>query len=83
MKFRWLFIIIFLIYTTDLKSQSDYKPGYIQLASGDTLYGEIDYRTDIQMGTVCRFKSGDMAAVREYMPDEIAAYRVDNSRFFV
>jgi hypothetical protein len=83
MKFRWLFIIIILIYATDLKSQSNYKPGYIQLASGDTLYGEIDYRTDIQMGTVCRFKSSDMAAVREYIPDEISAYRVDNSRYFV
>jgi hypothetical protein len=35
------------------------------------------------MGTVCRFKSSEMAAVREYMPDEITAYRVDNSRFFV
>lgn len=83
MKFGGLIILIFLIYTTELKSQSDYKPGYIQLASGDTLYGEIDYRTDIQMGTFCRFKSSDIAAVREYLPDEISAYRVDNSRFFV
>jgi hypothetical protein len=55
MKFRGLIILIFLIYTTELKSQTDYKPGYIQLVGGDTLYGEIDYRTDIQMGTVCIF----------------------------
>lgn len=83
MKISGLIIFFFLLYATELKSQIDYRPGFIQLTTGDTLYGEIDYRTDFLMGSGCRFKTNDFAAVREYMPDEISAYRVDNSRYFV
>ena len=39
-----------------LNAQTDFRPGYIIENSGDTIHGEIDYRGDILMGNVCRFK---------------------------
>jgi len=40
-----------------LTAQTNFKPGYIIKNSADTLYGKIDYRGDLLMGSICRFKS--------------------------
>ena len=48
-----------LILTGVLNAQSDFRPGYIISTTGDTIFGEIDYRGDLSMSNVCRFKNGE------------------------
>jgi len=83
MKFKELLLLIFLFATGVIDAQTDFRPGYIIKINGDTLFGEIDYRGDILMGTLCRFKSENTAIETIYSPDDIAGYRFNNSKYFV
>jgi hypothetical protein len=81
MKIRKIFLWIFLCSSVLLNAQSDFRQGFIINNSGDTIYGEIDYRGDVLMGSMCRFKSAD--SIIEYSPNEILAFRFIDSKFFV
>jgi len=72
-----------LIFTTVLlKAQTDFRSGYIIKTNGDTLYGEIDYRNDLLMSRICKFKDIDNQIV-EYYPNDIKAFRFINSKYYV
>jgi len=62
---------------------SDFKPGYVILLNGDTVRGEIDYRSDAKMSKICRFVSKDKTSEISYSPEEIKAYRFENGKFFI
>lgn len=78
MKLNRLILLGLLISTGLLKAQSDFRPGYIIQNSGDTLYGQIDYRGDLLMGSVCKFK-GAVDTTQAYAPSDIMAYRFIDS----
>ena len=82
MKFNILILVGFLISTGILRAQTDFKPGYIIKNTGDTIFGEIDYRGDILMGTICKFKNSDNSIV-EYSPSDILGYRFIDSKYYV
>ncbi|NMM50839.1 hypothetical protein [Marinigracilibium pacificum] len=65
-----------------LNAQTDFKPGYIILNSGDTLHGEIDYRGDLLMSSVCKFKTNGNS-ISTYDPSDIAAFRFINSKYYI
>ena len=65
-----------------LNAQPDFRSGYIIEISGDTLFGEIDYRGDLLMSSVCRFKD-DSNTIKEYSPNDITAFRFIDSKYFV
>lgn len=80
---KWHLIASALLICVQIVSaQTDYRPGYIILNSGDTIHGQIDYRGDLLMGNRCRFKSADNT-VQEYSPTDIMAYRFIDSKYFV
>ncbi len=80
-SFKWLAVMAGLVIFGFLHSQTDFRPGYIIKNSGDTLYGEIDYRGDLLMGKICKFKLRE--DIFEYTPDSIAAYRFIDSKYYI
>jgi hypothetical protein len=79
---RLLLPLIILFFACGLKAQTDFRPGYVITLSGDTVYGQIDYRGDYTMGHVCRFESND-GLKTEYTPGSIQTYRFTDSKYFV
>lgn len=63
-------------------AQTDFRPGYVIKVPGDTLYGEIDYRGDLLMSNVCRFRN-EHKETKDYTPHDIFAYRFIDSKFYV
>lgn len=82
MKLYSLILVGFLITAGLLNAQTDFKPGYIIKNSGDTLYGEIDYRGDLLMGIICNFKNTDKS-INAYSPNDIQSYRFINGKYYV
>ncbi len=77
-----LLIIGLLILTELLNAQIDFRPGYIIKNTSDTLYGEIDYRGELLMSSICRFRDTDNT-INEYSPSELTAYRIIDSKYYV
>jgi len=82
MKLFCLILLVFLFTDRLINAQTDFKPGYIIKNSGDTLYGEIDYRGDRLMGRVCKFKNTDISII-DYSPNDILEYRFINGKYYV
>jgi len=83
MKSRGLIIISFIFTTYLIQAQTDFRPGYVIKSDGDTLFGEIDYRGDLTMGLICRFKSNIDKSEKSYNPSEILGYRFKDSKYFI
>ena len=65
-------------------AQDNLREGIVITLQGDTLHGQIDYRTDAKNAQQCWFLSDDASDVHIYKPGEITAYRfLDNGRFYV
>ena len=71
-----------LLFTGILSAQTDFRPGYLIHNSGDTIYGEIDYRGDIIMSSLCKFRDKSKT-IYDYSPGDIMAYRFTDHKFFV
>ena len=82
MKTKHLILFILLISTTVINGQVDFRKGYVIQTNGDTLYGKIDYRSDLIMSNRCIFKDENNAII-EYTPNEIAAFRFTNSKYYI
>jgi hypothetical protein len=83
MKFEVLLFAGLLFTTVLLNAQTDFQPGYIIKTNGDTLIGEIDYRGDILMGKVCRFKLNKNDKEIIYSPDDINEFKFNESKYYV
>jgi hypothetical protein len=78
---RFLFFGLIVI-SEILSAQTDFRTGFIIENSGDTLFGEIDYRGDLLMSSVCKFKDYNNN-VHEYFPSDIKAFRFIGSKYYV
>ncbi len=82
MKLVRLIMFGLFLSTGFLNAQNDFRPGYIIKTTGDTLYGEIDYRGDLLMSSICKFKSIDNA-INKYSPNDIIAFRFIDSKLYI
>lgn len=82
MNLNRLIFFVFLLSAGLLNAQTDFRPGYIVENSGDTIFGYIDYRGDLLMSSICRFKDTDNT-IKVFSPYEIMAYRFIDSKLFV
>jgi hypothetical protein len=82
MKIKGLIFFGLLLLTEILNAQVDFRPGYVIKANRDTLIGDIDYRGDLLMSKICRFKSKTIKEI-EYTPENILAFRFNESKYFV
>ena len=65
-------------------AQVNLREGIVITLVGDTLHGDIDYRTDAMNAEHCSFIQDGQSEVRTYHPGEIYGYRfIDNGRFYV
>jgi len=84
MKHLRLFLLgLALLLAVSATAQRDFRPGYVIRAKGDTLWGKIDYRGDVIMGTRCRFLPQGSEAYVEYTPMDIHGYRFTDGKFFI
>ncbi len=72
-----------LLSISELKAQTDFRPGYVITNTNDTLRGLIDYRGAVRNSKRCDFKESQESAVKEYLPGDIKAYRYIDSKFYV
>jgi hypothetical protein len=78
------FLFLNLLLTLEiLNAQTDFRPGYLLKLNGDTLFGMIDYRGDLAMGEICRYKSSINEKEQIYSPNDISGYRFINDKYFI
>lgn len=79
-----LILLFSLIFFAKISwTQRDLLPGYIIKNSGDTVYGQIDYRGEVYNCERCSFKADSADKVVDYLPGQIRSYRITNNRFYV
>ncbi len=65
-------------------AQINLREGIVITLSGDTLHGQIDYRTDRINAEQCVFMANGASAATTYLPGQIEGYRfLDNGRYYV
>jgi len=84
MKKQFL-ILIFAFFTSSFWAQIDnFKGGYIITNQGDTVFGQIDLRTDITNQEQCTFRKTEGEKPVIYRPFEIQGYRfTDDGKYYV
>lgn len=65
-----------------VKSQRNFKPGYIISNNNDTIWGEIDSRVDLLMSQRCNFRS-ENKEITTFYPGSIKGYRFIDGKYFV
>jgi hypothetical protein len=83
MKKRCFIFIVLGFVACHIQAQPNFKFGYIIKPDGDTTYGDIDYRGDLMMGEVCRFKPKGQAEIIKYSPNDIIAFRFIDSKYYI
>lgn len=82
MKLKGIILAVLLISTGIIEAQTDFRPGYVIRKSGDTIFGQIDYRGDLLMGRLCKFMDKN-SLITEFSPGDIAAFRFVDSKYYV
>jgi hypothetical protein len=80
---RIICFIAGLLLIGQLSAQHDYRMGYIITNEQDTVYGLIDYRSDIRNAFTCSFKKNETDIVTDYTPSDIAAYRYIDNKYYI
>lgn len=83
MNLRVLLFTGLFFTSVSANAQTDFRPGYIVRANGDTLIGYIDYRGDALMSVVCRFKPDYTDKAILYSPDDINEFKFNEGKYYV
>lgn len=81
-KLRYVLVLLFLIPSLQLLAQSNVREGYVITLQGDTLYGEIDFRTSAMNMKRCVFRQKGETSFKTYLPGEISGYRFTNNGIY-
>ncbi len=77
-----IFLAISLI--TTVAAQGNYKEGYIITMDKDTIYGQIDLKSDMHNSILCRFLNKSTGELHNYKPYDIYGYRfINDGRYYV
>lgn len=83
MKLKQLLLSGLLFLSISIHAQTDFRKGYVVTINNDTLFGEVDYRKDLLMGKVCRFRLNEKSPDLRYSPLDIIEYRFIDSKYYV
>lgn len=84
MKQTLFVITITLLAATKLLAQQNPRPGFVITQTGDTLWGQVDLRTNTTNQRQCSFRQDGKPAFKTYLPGEIEGYRLtENGKFYV
>jgi len=81
MKLQLLFLLLFLF--VNAYSQYEYRPGYIVKLDGKTEEGLINFHGSEFNSKRCEFKKDIKADPVVYLPNDLIAYRLTDSKYFV
>jgi hypothetical protein len=74
---------VLLLTAINAFSQAVFKDGYIIKNNNDTVFGLIEYKGNKTNSLDCTFKKNIESASQKYTPNDIKAYRFDNSKYYV
>lgn len=82
---RNVFLTLILLSLCTLgMGQINLREGIVITLQGDTLHGDIDYRTDEMNAKNCLFRQNGTSDFTNFQPGEIKAYRfLENGRYYV
>lgn len=83
MNSRFFVILLTLVISSDLFSQSDFRYGYVLKQNGDTLFGQVNYQKDDQNRKNCVFKHFEIAPTVNYSPNMIKGYGILGEKQFI
>lgn len=86
MAMKRLFLAVALAMAAALQVQAQVNPkaGYIITNANDTVYGTVDYRSDVRNAETCSFKADGAAQYTDYGPTDIKGYRLtDDGIYYV
>ena len=76
--------LVLIVVSLAASAQTNPKPGYIITNDGDTIKGNIDFRTNENLSRQCVFWANGGAESKTYKPGEIEGFRFDNGgKYFV
>ena len=77
-------IFFFALSATMTMAQANPKPGYVITNKGDTIRGNIDFRTNERLSKQCVFWADGGSGSKTYKPGDIEGFRCDNGgKYFV
>lgn len=82
MTLRYALTIFFLAISFHLMAQTNVREGYIITLQGDTIHGEIDFRTSAMNSKRCVFKQNGESTFKTYLPEDISGYRFTNNGIY-
>ncbi|WP_282037151.1 outer membrane beta-barrel protein [Saccharicrinis aurantiacus] len=72
---------ILLCITSLTMAQSDFVKGSVITLNGDTLYGEVNLRSNIKNSESCIFR--DTNTTHTYLPNDIKAYTASTDKYYI
>lgn len=75
-------LIVGLLISVGLYSQSDYRKGFIINNSGKKIIGYVNYKENRSVYDYCEFKSSLDGSVSKYTPELISGYGFENDKRF-
>ncbi|MDO6390580.1 PorT family protein [Pontibacter sp. BT731] len=79
--YKLITLYLGVLLSVPVAAQSDYKPGYVVLPQGDTLQGQVSYRTDA-LGKTIGFKRDGQSTTASYTANDLAGYGFPGDRNF-
>lgn len=84
MKKIFFFLLLGTMMSLQMRAQVNPKPGFIITNHGDTIRGNIDFRTNERLSRQCEFWANGSNKGNTYKPGDIEAFRFDEGgKYFV
>jgi hypothetical protein len=77
-----LFSVLLLTLASSILAQSSFRDGYIVTNKDETLYGEVEYRTDDKNYRSCLFKSQEGEITEYYPQKDLKGYGFVGDKYF-
>lgn len=81
---QFILLVLLAVTTTVSMAQQNPKAGFIITNKGDTIRGNIDFRTNERLSRQCDFQANGTTGYKTYKPGDIDGFRFDNNgKYFV
>jgi len=81
--YRFIFIILGLIYSEIMDAQLNYKEGIIITNEGDSIKGLVNDGGFDKNYRYCLFKENSRSKATKYYPHELKAYKINEEKYYV
>jgi hypothetical protein len=83
LKANLFLLFIITLCTLSVKSQNDFKAGFVVNNSNDTIIGLIAWKRNAANSMVCKFKMDENSNLITYEPKDIKCYGIDNQKLYI